>query len=507
MSLPSYVVEPVHELLASADPQGALAPCGIRRLVLGRGALDVVPDTLAELLSTTGGADRPGGPGDAGRRPRVALLVDPVRITRHGADVKEAVRAALAVDHEVEVTVLDDGHHELHVVDEVVATAREACTGADAVVAVGAGTVSDIAKLAAVGTGGAAPVLVVVQTAASVDGFTDDVSVVLRDGVKRTVPSRWPDAVVSDAETIAEAPAAMNRAGFGEMTSMLVAPADWRLAQLVGVDDAYHEAPVRLLHAVGSDLESWAPGVAAAAPDAVASLTRALALRGVVTGVSGTTAVLSGVEHLVSHMLDQHHAAVGAPTGLHGAQVGVGGVVSACAWELLDERLTSGAEVALDARASDPDTARGRVLAAFSGLDGSGGVAEECWGDYSRKLAAATAAADRLLGVARSWGEHRAGLQRLVRSSDSLATALVAAGAPATFGDLTPSVAPDLARWAVANCHLMRNRFTVVDLLALLGWWGLDEVDEVLTRAAAAVAAARAAAGTTAARAGAGVAS
>jgi glycerol-1-phosphate dehydrogenase [NAD(P)+] len=29
----------------------------------------------------------------------------------------------------------------------------------------------------------------------------------------------------------------------------------------------------------------------------------------------------------------------------------------------------------------------------------------------------------------------------------------------------------------------MRNRFTVVDLLTLLGWWRPDDVDEVVERA------------------------
>jgi glycerol-1-phosphate dehydrogenase [NAD(P)+] len=51
-------------------------------------------------------------------------------------------------------------------------------------------------------------------------------------------------------------------------------------------------------------------------------------------------------------------------------------------------------------------------------------------------------------------------------------------------------VESDLARWAVENCALMRNRFTAVDLLTLLGWWTPADVDEVLERAARAVPAA-----------------
>ena len=38
----------------------------------------------------------------------------------------------------------------------------------------------------------------VVQTAASVNAFSDDMAVLLKAGAKRTVPSRWPDALLVD---------------------------------------------------------------------------------------------------------------------------------------------------------------------------------------------------------------------------------------------------------------------------------------------------------------------
>ena len=50
------------------------------------------------------------------------------------------------------------------------------------------------------------------------------------------LPSRWPDALVIDLGVIAEAPAALNQAGVGELSSMFTAPADWRLADLLGLD-------------------------------------------------------------------------------------------------------------------------------------------------------------------------------------------------------------------------------------------------------------------------------
>lgn len=480
--------EPLPVLLHEVDPHAELSPCGLTDLVIGGEATGEVGPLLDRLLAARAGAPGGSAPAGPGGRARVVLLVDATPIRRDGVDLKDRVQRELAERFDVVRHVLDDGHPQLHVVDEVVAEARAAVTGADAVVALGGGTISDIAKLAATLTSGPAPVLMALQTAASVDGFTDDVSVVLRDGVKRTVASRWPDAVVADGRTIADAPPAMNRAGFGEMTSMLVAPADWRLACLVGTDTTYKQASVDLLALVGADIDDWAPGVRTAEPASLEALTRALALRGVVTGVSGTTAVLSGVEHLVSHMLDQHHSQDHQPLGLHGAQVGVAGVLAAAAWELLLERL-----------AADPDRRtlpvetlreRGRIAVgdAFDRIDPSGRVAVECWGDYSRKLDALAAAPGRLDAVVADWATHAPRLRGLVRSSAAMAAWLGAAGAPLTFADLDPVVSPELGRWALSHCALMRNRFTVVDLLTSLGWWADADVDEVLRRAEHAVA-------------------
>lgn len=45
------------------------------------------------------------------------------------------------------------------------------------------------------------------------------------------------------------------------MTSMLVAPADWRFASLVGTEEGCRPGAVRLLEVVGSDIDQWSPGV------------------------------------------------------------------------------------------------------------------------------------------------------------------------------------------------------------------------------------------------------
>src|SRR5207244_4226423 len=106
----------------------------------------------------------PTGPAEP---PKVTMLVDATPILRKGEDVKALVKNQLRERFAVHREVLDDGHGELHVSEAVVEAAARAAAGADAVVTVGGGTISDIGKLAA--QRAAARAHVVVQTAASVD--------------------------------------------------------------------------------------------------------------------------------------------------------------------------------------------------------------------------------------------------------------------------------------------------------------------------------------------------
>ncbi len=461
-------LDDVRAVLAAEDPHGRLMPCGLQRLIVGPGVLDELPAAVAACAS--GAAV-------------IALIVDETPIMRQGQDVKALAEDLLRRDAVVRRVVLSDGHSELHVTDAVVQQAIDGADGADVIVALGGGTISDIGKLVAHARPGL-PV-VTVMTAASVDGYTDDVSVTLKDGVKRTVPSVWPDVVLADAETVAEAPARMNRAGYGEMTSMYIAPADWKLAAIVGIDPSFHPGPVVLLGMLAEELDACATGVAAGEPGAVQQLTWALALRGIATGVAGTTACLSGVEHLVSHMLDLRAAELGLPTGLHGEQVGVGSVVAACAWEMLVDRLAADPARRVQSAALEAARSEQRVRAAFDSLDPTGRISDECWRDYGRKVERLRELQPQLDGVLATWPEHASALAELARPSDVIAQGLRSAGAPVTFADL--DVSPEVARWAVENCALMRNRFTVIDLLNALGWWESADVDEVFARVARAV--------------------
>ena len=461
----------VRQVLSENDPNRQFASLDMAEVHIGE---DVLPLLCKVIDQHLGEAGRP-----TGRDTQVRMIVDPVTILRGETDLKAHVESLLAARYAVTRVTMDDGHPVLHADETILDQASEASVGADVIVSVGGGTITDVAKIAAERNG--APVHVVIQTAASVDGFTDNFAVVLQNSVKTTLLSRWPQAVLADTTVIADAPHYLNASGFGELLSMYAAPGDWFLAARMGMDPKYAPVLLEMLDLCGGGIEDWSGGISRGEPDACAKLTTALAMRGIVTGVGGTTASLSGMEHLISHMFDMVNGELHEPTGLHGAQVGVGSVIRAAAWEVFCERV---AEEGLDPAALFPAIGNyeAEVKAGFAWLDPSGRIGAECWGRYAKKLTAWHKARDKVVASFADWEGLRAEHDRLAFGSHKIARYLARAGAAMRFGDLDPAPSAGRLHWVVRNCQFMRERFTVADLLILAGWWDDPGVTRVLDR-------------------------
>jgi glycerol-1-phosphate dehydrogenase [NAD(P)+] len=492
-----------------AERRGAL---GLRRVIEGDGALGELAHAVAELPRTGRG---------------VAVLAAATLMTVDGRDLRAEVTELLGRELGLVadwVTVgPPDGH--VHADEQTVAAAAAAAEGAGWVVSVGSGTVTDIGKAAAApGTP-----LVAVQTATSVNGYADPFSVLLRSGAKRTTPTRWPDTLLIDPAVLAGAPADLNRAGIGDLVSMFTSTPDWYLAGAAGMDPSYDQAVADLSRRDGDRLLALAPAMAGqpatagattpttpttpsttgptrpndptgpgrpAQPDGtdlaaggpptgadLAELGRILTLSGIAMGVAGATAPSSGMEHAISHLLEMADTALGRPGSWHGTQVGLTTIVATATWAHIRRRISEGA-LNRPAAVLDPDAARDRITAAFKGIDPDGSMAAECFTDYSKKLQKLTAGGgDPLAGLRADWARHDEHLGRLLTTPAQLANAVRSAGLPVTFADLPEPVDDGTARWAVANCALLRARFGVADLAMLLGCWQEDDIDQVLADA------------------------
>jgi glycerol-1-phosphate dehydrogenase [NAD(P)+] len=439
-------------------------------VTLGAGVLEGLAGVLAGL---------PAGPRAGGE---IAVLSDGTPKRYRGGDlltrVHELLSGAFAV-RPVPVGAPGAAHAD----EPTVAAAVAASAGAACVVAVGSGTVADIGKAVAVAHHRP---YAVVQTATSVNGFADDRSVLLVSGVKRTTATTWADALLIDTDVLVEAPARLNVSGFADLIATFTAPADWYLANVLGMDDFYSPAAVGLARDRGAELLAAAPLVRAADPAALELVAATLTLSGLTMGVAGTTAPCSGMEHTVGHLIDMAALRAGAEGDLHGIQVGVASVCSAVLWRHVRAALADGGLRRL--RVTAPDEARARVQSAFVGLDPSGAMAAECWRDYERKLARWAAARPRVAQLAGDWARHDQSLAELLAEPERLVRALRSAGAPLRFSELEPAVGVETARWALASCHLMRERFSVADLAWSLGMWDEEHVDAVLAETEALIA-------------------
>jgi glycerol-1-phosphate dehydrogenase [NAD(P)+] len=463
--------------LAAAGPRsggskGLLRPVGMSEVSIGPGVIGRLGEVVTGLASGAG---------------PVVVLAAATPISVGGTRVREVVEERTGSCSALRWVVLGPADGCVHADERTVADARRAAAGARCVITVGSGTISDIGKAAAP----EGVPLVAVQTATSVNGYADPFSVLLKAGVKRTTPTRWPDVLIADCDVLLDAPERLSLAGIGDMAAMFTASADWYLAAQLPTDGPpYLPEVADLVRPHGEGMLGRGAGLAAD-PGGLADLARLLTLSGIAMGVADSTAPASGMEHAVSHLLEMRATASdGSPSlsrgrrasSLHGEQVGVASVVAAAAWVHVRERIAAGW---LDRTPSlpDPDLMADRIETAFADLDPTGAMAAECLTDYSAKIRMLAASGDPLEALRTRWATCDAVLGRLLVGPADLAAGLASAGLPARFGDLPEPVSGKVARWAVANCALQRRRFGVADLAMLIGAWEEEDVAAVLAAA------------------------
>jgi glycerol-1-phosphate dehydrogenase [NAD(P)+] len=442
----------------------------LRRVEIGPDAFERLPDVLRQFAP---GAEE------------VIVVQDPQPMRRGADELKPWLERQLeAAGLDVDVVELQPGRDgEVHADFEQLERVQSQLRSGVPVVALGSGTVTDVAKHACFRHQAEHDEhlwLVLCPTAVSVLAFTARMAVIAKDGVKRTWPSRLGDALLFDLETLRAAPHRMTLAGFGDLAPVYTSFADWRLGEMLGMATVSRPS-YELLADVRANLPEAAPEVREGTAAGLETLAKMNVLGGLSATLAGESAPLSGYEHVTGHMLDMGASHFGRGLALHGAQVGVAVLPHAIAYHILLDELDPD-EVDIERCYPDPEAMQRRVRDTFCEIDPSGRMADECWSDYARKLEAwyeARGAFERLLA---EWPERRAELDRLLTEPADLVGVLAAAGHPLRFPDLDLPIPEHEARWAFDNAYLMRKRFSVGDLYFFLGWLYAGFTDRVFGR-------------------------
>jgi glycerol-1-phosphate dehydrogenase [NAD(P)+] len=444
--------------------QGAAGRIAVKEVVIE----DDLFAHLPALLATQNVATRP-----------VCVVMDQTPMRRGRKDAKQEFMRVLAHACQPQVILLGAAeappHADLAIAEDLVRHLPPQCL----LISFGSGTITDLAKHARFLADQNTPqhdhrTFVCLPTACTVTAFSSALAVLAVAGVKRTIPSQNPDYTWIDLATLAGAPADLTRAGVGDLLARGVAYADWYLAGLLGVDESYSDVPRLLLADHEAQLPQTAAALRAGDRGAFRTLMEALLLAGYAMSVVGQTTPISGWEHVMSHYLDLMNAALRKPLNLHGLQVAAGTFVATRAYNEFLKKVRADDLLA----AGNMDMiyrARAQIDRHFAPIDRSGAIREELIRDYLPKAHRWQAAAPKFRQLAEDWPSGRVQQEISARlmpleTLDAIAAALDIPRSLSSLESLpTPTAPADTVRYS----HLVRQRFTLGDMLSALGW--LDE--------------------------------
>jgi glycerol-1-phosphate dehydrogenase [NAD(P)+] len=329
---------------------------------------------------------------------------------------------------------------------ETVGRLRSAAVDADALIAVGSGTLNDLCKYASALD---RKPYAVFATAPSMNGYTSVNAAITVEGHKKSLPAQAASGVFLDLEVLAAAPVRLIRAGLGDSVCRCTAQADWLLAHLL-LGRPYRTAPFALLAEDEAALFEAPEALAGGDPEAIRRLVRTLVLSGFGMTLCGGSEPASQGEHLISHYADM----MGDPSwpeALHGEQIGVTTLTMAS----LQASLLDGPPPRIDLCPIDE-----AALIAHFGPE----LGRSCWQEFRPKRVDPGAAIQLNHRLAERWEEIRRRIAAIHRPPQQLRETLERAGA---------AITPEALGWprafyrdAVRHAREIRNRYTFLDLAA-----------------------------------------
>ena len=340
-------------------------------------------------------------------------------------------------------------------------------------IAVGAGTVNDLVKRTASEL--KLPYFCV-PTAASVDGYTPTGASLLTNGFKQTVPCTAPLALAVDTEVIAMAPAWLSSSGFGDLAGKITAGTDWIIAEKaggLGAPGAPAIDPVAWSMVQNGLMDALKKSANAARGDreAVSSLFESLAITGFAMQYLKNSRVVSGSEHLYSHVWEMEDLSFNGVPVTHGHKVTIGTLAATAFTEIFFADPKGPPAPAKTYRRPSRDERKAEVSAAFKDSrahDMIIAAAMEKMMDEKTTETINQAFRD-------TWKEIREKvLERLIPYRE-LKALLARAGGP-----IVPEAVGLKRNEVIATsrrAQMIRNRYIVLDLS-----WGMGNFEQVLEK-------------------------
>lgn len=414
-----------------------------QNVLIGEGVLASVADVYGESFG-----DR-----------RAVVVADENTFAVAGEEVQRRLEEA---GRETEEPYLFPGRPTLYANYDNVEILFEALRGYDAIpIAVGAGTLNDIAKRAAHEL--ERPYLCV-GTAASMDGYTAFGASIEKDNKKQTLTCPAPRALLADVGILVNAPEWMTASGYADLLGKVTAGADWLVADALGVE----KIDVRGWSLVQDHLRGWVGRPAelrAGDREAMDGLIEGLVMSGLSMQSYQSSRTASGAEHQFSHLWEGEGLGRGQDPPLsHGFKVGLGSIAIAALYERILERDLGNLDVGAVSGAWPAwEDAEKEVRTAYSGSK----LEQAAVNETQAKYVDAEVLAERLETLRGAWPELRERLVEQLIPAGELREMLRAAGCPTSPGEI--GLGWEDFRATYARARMLRRRYTGLDLAAETG--------------------------------------
>lgn len=281
----------------------------IHRILIGRGALDHLPEIMREQGKES-----------------AYLLADETTWQVAGKRIEEmfqqqSIRTYAHVYHRDGVLEADE---------RAVEEGREAVAQLEerpsVLITVGSGTLNDLGKAVAYAAG--CPQWVV-GTAPSMDGYASTVAALTKNDIKISEYYDPPAVIIGDTQIMQTAPRSMVLAGIGDMAAKYNAILEWRISHLVNgeyycafIADGMLETTDQVMR-----LALEAPTEGPLPDELLERLMEGLVASGIYMSYTGSSRAASGAEHHLSHFWEMWLQLSGKPPIYHGVKVGVGSII------------------------------------------------------------------------------------------------------------------------------------------------------------------------------------
>lgn len=318
---------------------------------------------------------------------------------------------------------------------------------ATCVLAVGAGTVNDVCKLAAERTNSP---YISIATAASMNGYSSATASIKTAGIKTSYQGTPPAVILADIDIIAAAPRRLTRSGIGDTLCRSTVEADCLLSHhLFGTP--YPREAFRQLRARETALIAQNKNFQQNMHDYVEILMHTLIDTGDWMARTGSSAIASQGEHMIAHTIemlydDTHRA-------LHGETV----AVTTLTMHRLQKKMLLGK---VELRQMPINHAQcNNIFGIARGTELTSG--------YERKAIAAAEAATINQRLRNEWPAIKREILGVMAPGSLVERTFIHLG----VGTTPESIHLEETRYqsAVACAHMTRNRFTFLDLAAMMG--------------------------------------